>query len=153
MDRQQKKVYAWESQWCDWNTSTMNLREARAVVGYACRKYGVAPPSVTHHGGTAYSYSQDSRISFRKDQKNAAIALHEAAHYVCDRIFEDPAETKSRLEDHGPEWMGVYLWLLEGYRVAPRIALHSSAAAKGIRWVPLWTISPKRLRRGRVASP
>jgi hypothetical protein len=141
-DTQRARVYAWEGQWSDWNACNLTLKEARDVVHWACKKYGVRPARVKQHSDRAYSFSQDGLISFRLDHKNTAIALHEAAHHIADVIFEE-----SRIDDHGPEWLGIYLWLLEGARVAPRIALHSSALAKKLRWVPTWTVSPKRLRR------
>lgn len=123
------------------------MSEAREAVHWACKKYGIEPPAVRQHAGTAYSYSQGAPInviSFRKkDQVNPAVALHEAAHYICDTIFGN------KLADHSPEWMGIYLWLAEGWRLAPRAALHASARAKRIRWTATWVVSPKRLRRQR----
>lgn len=142
-DPQQKRVYSWEGDWLDWNRSSLTLAECRATVKWACDKYGLKTPRITQHVGNEYTFFQDGRISFRHDQKNAAIALHEAAHYVCDEIFGH------KIEHHSPEWMGVYLWLLEGYRVAPRTALHASAKARRIKWVQTWLVSPKRLGRRR----
>lgn len=145
-DPQKHRVYAWEAEWHDWNHSGLTLKECRDVVRWACHKYGVKPPRVAQHDGRAYSFSQGdpfNLISFRRDQKNAAIALHEAAHHISGKIFGNT------IADHSPEWMGIYLWLLEGFRVAPRIALHASARAKRIRWVATWGVSPKRLRRRR----
>lgn len=147
-DPQKKRVYAWEAEWGCWNRTTVTLSEARKVVRWACDKYGVEPPAVKVHDGVEYSWSKgtpDNVISFRRDQLNPAIALHEAAHHICGVLFGEDTD----MADHSPEWMGVYLWLLEGYRVAPRTALHASARAKRIRWMPTWAMSPKRLRRGR----
>lgn len=140
MDRQQQRVYAWEAQWADWNAGHLSLRGARSVVRWACKKYGLPPPVVKQHPGKAYSFSCGSLISFSKGQRNSAIALHESAHYIATHIFGNS------IEHHAQEWLGIYLWLLEGYRVAPRIALHASAKAKGLRWTPTWVVSPKRLR-------
>jgi hypothetical protein len=145
-DPQKAKVYAWEHEWADWNRATMSLRETREVVHWACSKYGIDPPAVRQHRGTAYSYSCGAPInviSFRLDQRNPGVALHEAAHFICGALFGETTD----MADHSPEWMGVYLWLLEGYRIAPRTALHASAKAKGIRWMATWAMSPKRLRR------
>jgi hypothetical protein len=134
-------VYAWEGEWSDWNSEALTLHETREVVRWACRKYGVEVARVKQHHTRAYTFSQDGVISFRHDHKNTAIALHEAAHHIADVIWGDS------IEDHAPEWLGVYLWLLEGARVAPRVALHASARAKRLRWVQTWAVSPKRLRR------
>jgi hypothetical protein len=150
-DPQKRRIYAWEHAWADWNRTTCTLREARAVVHWACGKYGIRPPAVKQHHTMAYSESQGhpvNIISFRaRDQINPAVALHEAAHHICGAIFGEDTD----MADHSPEFMGVYLWLLEGYRVAPRTALHASARARGIRWVPTWVVSPKRLQRRRAA--
>lgn len=146
-DSQRKRVYLWESQWSDWNAENMTLAQAREVVHWACKKYGMRPARVKQHTGRAFSFAQEGTISFRRDHKNSAIALHESAHYIADVIFAD-----AHTEDHGPEWLGIYLWLLEGARVAPRIALHSSARAKRLRWVPTWVMSPRRLKRRRGKS-
>jgi hypothetical protein len=150
-DPQVKRVYAWEGQHADWMRSTLSLRGTRAVVKWACDKYGLPCPIIRQHYHTDDSYSQADGapggrplISFRAaDQKNPAVALHEAAHYIHDAIFGDKGV------HHSTEWLGVYLWLLEGYRIAPRTALHASAKAAGLRWVPTWIMSPKRLQRKR----
>lgn len=147
-DPQKLRIYAWEVDWHDWNIGSFNLKEMREAVGWACAKYGVKPPRVAQHADRQYSYSMgspDNLISFRLDQRNAAMAMHEAAHFIHGAIFGED----TLLADHGPEFMGIYLWLLEGYRIAPRRALHASAATRRIRWVPTWTMSPKRLRRKR----
>lgn len=149
-DPQRKRVYAWEGGWCDWVRSTLSLGGARAVVRWACDKYGLPCPTVVQHDGAADSFSQADGasggplISFQRGQRNPAVALHEAAHYIHDAIFGDKGA------HHSAEWMGIYLWLLEGYRVAPRRALHASARAARLRWVATWTVSPKRLQRVRT---
>lgn len=148
-DPQKPRVYAWEGGFSDWVRSTMTLAEARAVVRWACDKYGLRCPVVRQHVGKQESFSQidgaefgKPLISFQKaSQRNAAVALHEAAHYIHDVIFGDKGP------HHSAEWLGIYLWLLEGYRVAPRSALHASARAARLRWVATWTVSPKRLQR------
>lgn len=142
-DPQRDRVYDFESGWSDWNRSTFSLSEARETVHWACKKYGLKPPAVKQHGGREYSYSQGNVISFRRDQVNPAIALHEAAHYICDAIFGNA------VAHHSPEWAGIYFWLLEGARLVPRAALHAAARAKKVRWMATWAVSPKRLRRNR----
>lgn len=67
-------------------------------------------------------------MSFSRKGKNAATALHEAAHLIAHDLYGD------RGQDHGPTFLGVYMWLLETAGVAPRIALHATARAHGLRW-------------------
>lgn len=150
-DRQRDRVYSWEGDWAAWNSCTMKLSKAREYVRWACRCYGLKPPGVKQHKGKAFSFSCGNVISFSHDQINPGTALHEAAHYICDQIFGED------LQHHCPEWMGIYLWLLEEARIAPSTALRASAKARGIRWLKTWLVSPKRLRRAvrgsRIARP
>jgi hypothetical protein len=140
-DPQQSRVYAWEGQWKDWNRRTITLKAARSLARMACEEYGLKPPRLTTHAGKAYSYSQGDLVSFEEGQVNRAIVLHECAHYITGAIFGDA------IAHHSPEWMGCYLWLLVRFHIAPRIALEASAKAKRITWMPLGTMSPKRLKR------
>lgn len=140
-DPQGQRVYNWEGRWKDWNRSTLTMEEMTDVVRWACRQYGMVAPRVKGHRGKDYSFSQGDLVSFNFADRNPAIALHESAHYITDAIFPN-----ERLAHHSPQWAGIYLWLLENYGVAPRIALHTSAKAAGIRWVVTWVVSPKRLR-------
>jgi hypothetical protein len=135
------KVYAWEGQWADWNRGTLTLRECRDIVAWACKKYHVPQPKVRQHQGKADSFSQGDVISFRMSQRNPAIALHEAAHYIADSCL------RPSLLDHSPQWLGIYLWLLEGYRVAPRSALWASLRAAKLRWTKTAKVSPSRIGR------
>lgn len=146
-DPQKQRVYSWEHSFSDWNRSGYSLKECRAAIRWACKLYGLKTPPVKSHRTKHFSFSvggDEPYISLGADQRNVSVALHEAAHYICDRIFGD------KLPDHSPEWMGIFLWLLEGYRVAPRTALHASARAKKIKWVATWLVSPKRLGRSRA---
>lgn len=138
-DPQQQRAYNWEGGWADWNSHTLSLTRLREYVHWACALYGLKPPAVKAHKGNAYSWSQGNVVSFQYSQMNRAIALHETSHYICDQVFG------LEIEGHSPEWLAVYLWLLIEAGVAPRVALCASAKAKGLRWVPLWQVSPKRL--------
>lgn len=140
-DPQQMRVYAWETGWVEWNVATMTLAQARGYVRWACDLYWVEPPAVKAHGGKAYSYSDGVVISLNKAHLNRAITLHEVAHHICNAVFD------LDIPAHGREWMAVYLWLLTEAKIAPRTALLASAKAKGLAWLPLWQVSPKRFAR------
>lgn len=145
-DGQKKRVYDWEASFGDWCRSGYTKSECRAAIKWACNLYGLKTPRIGFHATKAFSFSvsgEEPCISLGSDQRNAAVALHEAAHYICDSIFGPD------LADHSPQWMGIFLWLLEGYRLAPRTALHASAKARRIKWVQTWLVSPKRLGRRR----
>lgn len=140
-DTQQQRVYAWEHQWVEWNVATINLKQARELIYWACDLYNVEPPTVKTHRGKAMSYSDGLVIDFMLSHVNRAVALHEVAHHICNAIFSEG------IQNHGPEWLAVYLWLLIQARIAPRTALCASAKAAGLKWLPLWEVSPKRLAK------
>lgn len=142
-DRQAERLYRWEESWRDWNRQTQTLVDARKFVRTACAKYSVKPPTVVSHRHTELPFYMPvvARISFNKKYRNPAIALHEAVHHI---IYVLLGET---VEDHGREFVGVYLWLLDNAGIAPRIALEASARAVGLRWVSIDDSAPMRFLR------
>jgi hypothetical protein len=132
-------IYALEGGFIDFNRSTLTLKETRAIIEAACRLYGLDPPRVTHHPGKAYSYSQDNLISFNYQQKNRAIALHESAHYILDKLRPEVTE------HHAPEWLDLYCWLLLKFEIMPRAALFGALKYHKIRGVVPSRMSPKKL--------
>lgn len=127
-DPQKEAVYEWEGGFADWNRQTLTLSAVRAHVRTACAHYGLPPPAVRAHPGDTWAYSMGHVVSFPGWCKNMAVALHEAAHYICGK------HCPNARHDHGPSWLGIYLWLLEEARVAPRAALCASARRHGLRW-------------------
>lgn len=148
-DPQQERVYQWENDWVQWNKSTETLTSLRAVIRAACRMYGLkVPPVVKQHDGGKYAWSlsgvkgKRDVISIQaKSQKNVATALHEAAHIIADSIFKDT------VQDHGPEFLGVYMTLLERTHVAPREALHATARKYRLKWRD--DVTPEIIRKAR----
>lgn len=87
-------------------------------------------------------YDPDSHtITLRPRHLNPAIVLHESAHSITDWIlgWEGPA--------HGPEWLGVYMVLLEDFGIAPRVALHASADKVGLSYRTREYVAPSVIRR------
>jgi len=69
-----------------------------------------------------------------KGGKNAATALHEAAHQIVYDLCGN------RAQDHGPTFCGVYFHLLTmtGW---PAVAIRATAREHGVKWVerpPSW---------------
>lgn len=136
-DPNKEAVYEWEDDWYDWSSNTCSLKECRRLILWACKAYGVDPPVVKQHHKRTYSWSMPAAgvISLQakgakpgRGGKNPATALHEAAHHIVYAIFSD------RPQDHGPTFLGIYMWLLTEARVAPEVALHSSARARNLKW-------------------
>ena len=128
-----QRIYDWEDSWPEWETETLTLPQARELVQLACQAYGLERPAVRQHKkGMAFSITytppDGSFISLVPRHKNKAIVLHEAAHYITDRIFG------CRCQTHGPKWQGVYFFLLAHADIAPRAALKASVRPFKIRW-------------------
>jgi hypothetical protein len=153
LDPQQQSVYRWEEMWRDWNRSTESLRELRDAIRWACKRYGVKRvPTVKAHDGAAFSYSITPEtgkplISMqRKAHMNLAVALHEVSHVICTVIFGESAQ------DHGAEFLGIYMALLTDRKVAPAVALKATALVHNLKWLDYAAIGPlairKRLNKG-----
>lgn len=156
-DPQRIAVYRWENRWHDWNQHTTKLSLLRTLIRHACRLYSVPPPIVTW-GAAREPYKPAIKsnsefdpntnvILLRKHQWNMAIALHEAAHAIVWHRFG-----QQRI-DHGPTWLGIYLWLLVNNETAPRVALEASAREDGLHWTPIDESSPRRIRKIKVTPP
>lgn len=133
-DSQRDAVYAWETEWADWNRGTLSLTKCRAYVAVACQLFGLDLPTVRQHRTKASSYSCTTEtaavISFNLQHKNPAIALHEVAHYIHSKTTRGHTA-----QDHGPTWLGIYLTLLIVAQVAPKAALFATARKHKLRWI------------------
>jgi len=129
-DPQQDPVYRWESTWKAWNRTELTLVECRSAINWACDQFGIEPPRVRTHQTKEYPWCDVEKrvMSFSLKGKNVATALHEAAHLIVSDLFSVQAQ------DHGPTFLGVYMWLLETAGVAPRIALYATARSHGLKW-------------------
>lgn len=141
-DRQREALYDLEDRfpWANHNNAT--LAQCRQLIRAACDAYGIEPPTVVQHHKVSMSWClpQRRRISLQgigprnRGGKNAATALHEAAHQIVYDLCGD------RAADHGPTFCGVYFHLLTmaGW---PAIAIRATAREHGVRWVerpPEW---------------
>lgn len=154
-DPQKAALYAWEGAWSDWNRDTTSLAEVRRLVRKACRMYGVPAPAIRGHVGSMWTtyYPTEDYVTFQQGQRNAAIALHEAAHVILFKICKQEADEESdgNFEDHGREFLGLYLYLLNDFGVAPLVALTASAKDAGLRFIPVQGCQPLPFRQ-RVAK-
>lgn len=105
------------------------------VADNACRYYGVAPikievydkPDDRIFGRFMYYAHADGTIEPRKIRLNRGFhganlctLFHELAHYVTDMRFGEG-------EGHGPRFAGIYMHLLDKYRVLPAVAFRALA--------------------------
>jgi hypothetical protein len=141
-DGQREDLYDFEDRfpWANHNNAT--LAQCREIVRAACAAYGVKPPTVVQHKQRSMSWCIPARrkISLQgngpgnKGGKNAATALHEAAHQIVYDLCGN------RVDDHGPTFCGVYFHLLTmaGW---PAAAIRAVAREHGVRWAerpPEW---------------
>lgn len=128
-DPQREAVYEWETEFRDWNRKTMTLAEVRDYVRTACAHYGLDAPPVRPLPGKQYAYcmGDGGHMGFSEWCRNPAVALHESAHFITLKLAPKAA-------DHGPTWLGIYMWLLAKADVAPESALAASARKHGLKW-------------------
>ena len=133
-DRQKDAVYAWEGAFRASGARSLTPAETRGIIRQCCRFYGIQPPRIKLMPRNArewsYYHSADEVIAMNWHQCNPHIACHEAAHAILD-AWDDDGDA----EDHGPEFLGIYLTLLVEHRVAPSSALEASAREMGLTWV------------------
>lgn len=135
IDSQKQKVYDWEDSFWGWDRNLVTLKKCREVIRFAAGLYGIEPPSVRSHHKVEISYSipQSREISLQSKGSqpgrgglNYPTALHEVTHQI---IWDYYGNT---VEDHGPQFAGVYSWLLQKAGIAPGIFVSMDDA--DIRW-------------------
>ena len=142
-DSQRLLVYSWEGEWPAWNVKNLDKDNIESAVEWSHKIYRLPPPKVEYRASDAGETWYDGEthvISVSQKARNAATILHEAAHSVHTLVTGD------NHEHHGPEWLAVYLWLLQKYGIASRRALLLSAKAIGLEFRPLVLHSPRRLK-------
>src|SRR5580658_2366996 len=107
----------------------MTLQEVRDYVKTACAYYGLEAPPVRPLPGKQYAYcmGDGDHMGFSEWCRNPAVALHESAHFITLKLAPKAA-------DHGPTWLGIYMWLLQKAVVAPPEALAASARKYNLKW-------------------
>ena len=135
-DPQRENLYDFEDRhpWANQNNAT--LAQCRQLIRAACQAYKVKSPTVVQHKRRSMSWCIPARrkISLQatgtrnRGGKNAATALHEAAHQI---VFD---LCSNRVADHGPTFCGVYFHLLTmaGW---PASAVRAVAREHGVKWV------------------
>lgn len=138
-DPQKKRVYAWEGSFRHANERTLTQPETRRVIRRCCRLFRVPRPRIDFLPRETRTWSEyDTKtnvLMMNYSQCNHWIACHEAAHVIVTHRFGES------VQDHGPEFMAIYLRLLHEHEVAPRAALEASAKARRLKWT--WTRCPK----------
>lgn len=129
-DPWQKAVYGFEDDWPEACADSLSISQCEYLIVLACEAYGFKAPRVAYDSKAkiSYCYADGSGIFLVNTQRNKFIALHEAAHYIADKIYGQ------EIEDHGFEWQGIYFFLLSRAEIAPEVALRASARDRGLLW-------------------
>jgi hypothetical protein len=136
MADQRENIYRFEDDFPGWSRNQLTLAECRTLIRSACAAYGVPAARVRQHHQRSMSWcipatgliSLQARGPQNRGGKNAATALHEAAHHIVYALYGN------RVDDHGPTFAGVYLALLVKANVAPRAALEAQMRYRGVKW-------------------
>lgn len=89
----------------------------------------------------SYYHTLDHSISLNPIHRNVATVLHEVAHAIQSYILGDVHE------DHGPEWLGIFMWLLVKAGVASEEAIILTAQHHKLCWRTTAYIGPKSIRK------
>lgn len=136
-DDQKDDVYQFEEDFPGWSRNQLTLAECRTLIRSACEHYKIHHPRVRQHKRRSLSWCMpvSGIISLQatgpdnRGGKNAATALHEAAHHIAYHTYGE------RIEDHGPTFVGIFLDLLVKANVAPRAALEAQLRYRKVKWV------------------
>lgn len=139
MDKQKGRLYAFEDYW-GWNCKAATQDECRTIITWACDSYDVPVPTIRFRKWRTWYDPDDHSIVLGNGNQNAAIALHEAAHAIHYWLVGEAHE------DHGPEWLAIYMWLLRSAKIAPEAPMKDTAAKFKLRWRELDRHSPRRVR-------
>lgn len=129
VDRQGKRVYKWEQSWGQFTEQTLSRDGVREWAKWAYRKFGfLRVPRIIFDDKSFSEYKPDGDfLSFTHSHRNIGIVLHEVSHAITTRMYG------VTVEDHGPEFMGVYLYLLEASGEFPKHAMTDSAKRAKLR--------------------
>lgn len=158
-DVQRQAVYDWEGSWRHWNLRVESPRVVRTWIRWAERRYGVRPVKKIYFPKNNRGHKIDKRtgkrlrlctaydpnnhtITIRPRHANTPVGLHEAAHAIHEKLFGALGG-----EAHGPIWLGIYLYLLIGAKIAPASALLWSAKKAGLKWAPINKIAPDAVHK------
>lgn len=127
----------------------MTESAARKAIAAASRKYRIPVPEVLfasrnkRRGKDLPSQYEPlrHRIILRPRHLNGAIVLHETAHAITDYLLGWD------LQSHGPEWLGVYMVLLEDFGISTREAIHASADKAGLEYRTRAHVAPLLIRK------
>ena len=121
-DPQKNLVYSAERELIGMSIHTHCDKEhLRAIVRHACNKYKVHKPVfkiISSEKRIFGSCDEDGiTLNSKFHGDNVATLVHELAHWITDHFYT------RIVEDHGPEFVGVWSELLSTYKLIPDDAI------------------------------
>ena len=119
-DPQRRRCYHMERKFDGGTIGTKTDRQTlQSIVTHACNKYKVEPPRlvVGRKKEKVIGYCDEDHIYLNSwfHGQNTHTLLHELAHWMVQSMFDE-------YENHGPEFMAIYMHLLDAYRLLPEWA-------------------------------
>lgn len=111
------------------------MSHLEAVAKNACNLFGVPPLKVqtySDHDEKVFGHCYVNRITLNRAYHGANVhtLLHELAHYIDWRIhYGEPQQP-----DHGPRFMGYYIYLMDKYKMIPAYAFKAICDKWGIKY-------------------
>jgi hypothetical protein len=99
-----------------WNRCSSRRVELEKLAKEVCDYYGIHPPRIvfsrkeSKHDGD-YDYGEITLYLNRRGN-NPGVCIHELAHHVTDELYD-------QTEHHGPEFMAIYMHLLDTWCFIP----------------------------------
>lgn len=153
-DRQAKAVLEFESRL--WNATVghkVELAQLQRLITSICEHWKVRPATLRAlpHELTKSRVGDCGdgiiRLSRKGGGQTGITAAHEAAHHVCDELYELIGE---EIEPHGLEWAAVYAVTLDAFHIMPMVATLAAFGAYGVKTDK--AIIERHLRSGKRAS-
>lgn len=145
VDPQRQKEYEWEWSFrSSYGQEFRSLVPVRRLIKAACELYGVPAPVVVaqpRKRGFSVYRPLDHRILLLKGHWAVWPALHEAAHAICAYKWD--------IVGHGPKFLGVLMWLLSHFDVAPVAALTASAKAAKLKFTQVGRAAPSQSKQSK----
>lgn len=120
---------------------TVSKRELEKYVRHACRYYRIKTPKLSIYDDPSDQTFGYSECTIHEDGSRSAFCIylnrgfhganiitlmHELAHYIAD-------STWCGHHGHGPKFVGIYMHLLDKYRVIPADAFRTVAKRRNIK--------------------
>lgn len=138
-DNQRQKAYNWEHRHLRFGPQnrSLTLEECDEFIAKACERYGVPKPVLKDGRGCRIARGGMGAITLPRWARSVTVTLHEVAHSITSRRHPGTAW-------HGPEWMRVFVDLLEVFGGHKRTDLMASVREARLKISPATACAPPK---------